>query len=113
MQTDLDFLCLLYTDGKKVVVFGGEGYMLDDSGDGPAPCVYILDIDSLTWHRRNTHAPTPEHSPGVRSLHVTTVSPTAICTKDAQWLKLPHCPEVCWRISALPSWQDLLFRTAS
>jgi hypothetical protein len=57
--------------GKKVIVFGGEGYNLDDGGS--PPCVYILDVDTLTWHRKATYAEAPEHSPGARSLHVTTV----------------------------------------
>lgn len=35
--------------------------------------MYILDVDTLTWQRQITHAPVEEHSPGTRSLHVTTV----------------------------------------
>lgn len=56
-------------------MFGGEGYRLDDAGEGPSPCVYILDVDNLTWQRCITHSPVEEHSPGTRSLHVTTVRP--------------------------------------
>jgi hypothetical protein len=63
----------LRAGGRKIVLYGGEGYMLDDAGEGPAPCVYVLDVDSLTWHKQVTHAPVESHSPGVRSLHVTTV----------------------------------------
>ena len=59
------------------MLYGGEGYMLDDAGEGPAPCVYVLDADSLTWHKMITHAPVEAHSPGVRSLHVTTVRSAA------------------------------------
>jgi hypothetical protein len=47
--------------------------MLDDTGDDPSPCVYILDVDTLVWTRNVTHAPEDEHNPGARSLHVTTV----------------------------------------
>jgi hypothetical protein len=63
-------------------VFGGEGYQLDDGGEGPSPCVYVLDVDTLTWQRCITHAPVEEHSPGARSLHVTAVCPHL----------LPFCP---------------------
>ncbi len=57
------------------MIFGGEGYRLDDAGEGPSPCVYILDIDMMTWQRCVTHTPVEAHSPGARSLHVTAVRP--------------------------------------
>lgn len=69
-------------DGRKVVIFGGEGYRLDDAGEGPSPCVYILDVDTLTWQRCFTHTPVEAHSPGARSLHVTTVRPDLPCTRQ-------------------------------
>lgn len=62
-----------FAGGRKAIIFGGEGYMLDDTGDGPSPCVYILDVDTLVWTRNVTHTPEDEHNPGARSLHVTTV----------------------------------------
>lgn len=62
------------------MIFGGEGYRLDDAGEGPSPCVYILDVDSLTWHRCITHSPVEAHSPGARSLHVTTVRPLLLAS---------------------------------
>ncbi|CAL8467742.1 g7280 [Coccomyxa elongata] len=71
-----------FDDGRKVVVFGGEGYRLDDAGEGPSPCVYILDVDNLTWQRCNTHSPVEEHSPGTRSLHVTTVRRSPVTGRE-------------------------------
>jgi hypothetical protein len=62
-----------HAGGKKVIVFGGEGDAQDDGGEGPSPCVYVMDVDSLTWQRHITHAPV-EHSPSMRTLHATTVS---------------------------------------
>ena len=56
-----------------MILYGGEGYMLDDTGEGPSPCVYVLDVNSLTWRKHVTHALVEAHSPGARSLHVTTV----------------------------------------
>ena len=47
--------------------------MLDDTGEGSSPCVYIFDADLLTWTQSATHAPEEQHNPGARSLHVTTV----------------------------------------
>ena len=65
--------------------------MLDDTGDGPSPCVYILDVDTLVWTRNVTHAPEDEHNPGARSLHVTTVR---LCQEGpGQWPPLPSLPE--------------------
>ena len=59
--------------GRKAVIFGGEGYMLDDTGESSSPCVYVFDADLLSWARCATQAPAEEHNPGARSLHVTTV----------------------------------------
>lgn len=72
------------------MVFGGEGYRLDDAGEGPSPCVYILDVDNLTWQRCITHSPVEEHSPGTRSLHVTTVRPRnlQICVRAYHVVRL-------------------------
>ncbi len=72
--------------GRKAIIFGGEGYMLDDTGDGPSPCVYILDVDTLVWTRCVTHAPGDEHNPGARSLHVTTVR---LCLDGPGWALPP------------------------
>ena len=47
--------------------------MLDDTGEGLSPCVYVLDVDTLVWTRSTTRAPDEKHNPGARSLHVTTV----------------------------------------
>ena len=55
------------TDGHKAIIFGGEGYMLDDTGESPPPSVYILDVDTLVWTRSITHAPAEEDNPGARS----------------------------------------------
>ena len=60
--------------GKQLIVYGGEGHEIIDGADNQAPNVYILDVGSLTWHRRSTNCISADYSPGVRSLHIATVS---------------------------------------
>ena len=66
--------------GKQVVLYGGEGHEMIDGAGGQPPNVYTLNIGSLAWHRRSTTCTTPNGSPGVRSLHIVTVS---TCTSSA------------------------------
>lgn len=60
-------------DGKQLILYGGEGHEMIDGGENQPPYVYTFDVASLTWHRRPTFCSLPEHSPGVRSLHLSTV----------------------------------------
>lgn len=60
--------------GKQIILYGGEGHELIDGAEGQPPNVYTLDVASLTWHQRSTSCSTPDGSPGVRSLHMATVS---------------------------------------
>ena len=69
----------MFAGGRKAVIFGGEGYMLEDTGESSSPCVYIFDSDLLVWTRGATHAPGEEHNPGARSLHVTMVGLSTTC----------------------------------
>ena len=77
--------------GRKAIIFGGEGYMLDDTGEGSSPCVYIFDADLLTWTQSATHAPGEGHNPGARSLHVTTVGLRP--TSSIAWSISSRCNE--------------------
>jgi len=60
--------------GRQLILYGGEGHEMIDGAHNQAPNVYTLDVSSLTWHRRSTSCTSLEHSPGVRSLHIATVS---------------------------------------
>lgn len=66
---------LLNTGGKQIILYGGEGHEMIDGAGGQPPNVYTMDIASLTWHKRSTTCTTVDESPGVRSLHIVTVTP--------------------------------------
>ena len=70
-RTQASFGC---AGGRQLVLYGGEGHEMIDGADNQAPNVYTLDVSSLTWHRRSTSCTSLEDSPGVRSLHIATVS---------------------------------------
>lgn len=76
---------LLGTGGKQVILYGGEGHEMIDGAGGQPPNVYTLDIGNLTWHRRSTSCVGADGSPGVRSLHIVTVSPctSVMCNEVA------------------------------
>ncbi|KAL0042233.1 hypothetical protein WJX77_006779 [Trebouxia sp. C0004] len=62
-----------FDGGRQLILYGGEGHEMIDAADNQAPNVYTLDVTSLTWHRRSTTCISLEDSPGVRSLHLSTV----------------------------------------
>lgn len=98
-----DVVTLCLAGGKQVILYGGEGHELIDGAGGQPPNVYTLDVASLTWHRRSTTCGTPHGSPGVRSLHIATVStaPRFLYTHSA------HCQQSNPNVNA-PS-QDARF----
>jgi len=74
--------------------------MLDDTGEGLSPCVYILDVDTLVWTRSTTRAPDEKHNPGARSLHVTTV-----CLRPTQQISVsPFCNHL---LEGCPTMKDM------
>lgn len=84
---------LLSAGGRQVVLYGGEGHEMIDGAGGQPPNVYTFDIASLTWHKNSTTCTTPDGSPGVRSLHIATVSTcTLFCLKQRNLLGLNHGP---------------------
>ena len=70
-QMQASFEC---AGGRQLILYGGEGHEMIDGADNQAPNVYTLGVSSLTWHRRSTSCASLEDSPGVRSLHIATVS---------------------------------------
>lgn len=81
--------------GKQVILYGGEGHEMIDGAGGQPPNVYTFDIASLTWHKNSTTCITPDGSPGVRSLHIATVSPcTSFCLKQCSRLGSNHGPRL-------------------
>jgi hypothetical protein len=74
----------IFDQGRKLIVFGGEGSAVDDrlhwtgnesislegmEEDQITVAAYVLDLQTMVWEKKTTRGDIP----GVRSLHLTTV----------------------------------------